>query len=195
MSTAYPPSTGEYEQLLAAATRLFAELGYDQTETEMVAGAAGLPASSITKEFGGKRELYLEVFRRVHASELALVREFQEAGFDRDRYHEFLDLYFDYLLEHPENAALMVQRWMNDAADLREIEKTFVMPQAGRMRAATKDVFRPEVDGELMAWTVAWAVQIFVLNGIPGHEDAKDPEDTARFRRHLHHLADMYLKP
>ena len=62
MSTAYPPSR---ERLLAAATRSFAEPGYEQTETELLAGAAGLPVESITEE-EARDPADRDRFRRLH---------------------------------------------------------------------------------------------------------------------------------
>ncbi|WP_157963910.1 TetR/AcrR family transcriptional regulator [Actinocorallia populi] len=182
------------DRLLAVATKLFAELGYDQTSKELIADAAGLPASFITEEFGGKRQLYLEVFRQVSAAELALVRRFADGGITRGRYHDFLDDYLDYLQENPEHAALMLQRWLNDAADIREIEQAYVTPQAVEIRMRTAALFREGMDVEMMTWSSAWAAQVFTLTGLPGHGEGEAPRDLERFRRYLHTLADLYLK-
>jgi AcrR family transcriptional regulator len=189
------PEPSPRERLLAVAKRLFAELGYDQTSTELIAGAAGLPVSAITEEFGGKRPLYLEVFRQVSAAELALIRKFGEGGVDRKRYHEFLDDYLDYLYDHPEHAALMLQRWLNDAADVREVERSFVTPQAQEINEMTLSLFREDLDAEMMAWSSAWAAQVFtLLGGLPGHGEEDRAKDLQRFRRYFHSLADLFLK-
>lgn len=182
------------ERLLAVATKLFAELGYDQTTTELISDASGLPASAVAEEFGGRRQLYLEVFRRVSAAELALVQRFGEGGVSKERYHEFLDDYLDYLQDNPEHAALMIQRWLNDAADIREIEQSYVTPQALEIRALTSALFREDLDVEMMAWSSAWAAQIFTVAGFPGHEEEQRNQDFRRFRRYYHSLADLFLK-
>jgi len=189
------PEPSPRERLLAVAKRLFAELGYDQTSTELIADAAGLPVSAITAEFGGKRPLYLEVFRQVNAAELSLVRRLGEKGISRERYHEFLDDYLDYLRDHPEHAALMLQRWLNDAADIREVERSFVLPQAREINEMTMGLFREGLDAEMMAWSSAWAAQVFTLiGGLPGHDEEEKARDFQRFRRHFHSLADLFLK-
>ncbi len=181
------------DRLLRAATVLFAELGYDQTTSELIADAAGLPASLITKEFGGRRQLYLEVFQQVQEHLDRLTAQLPEQEPSGETYHRFIDRYLDYLQEHPEHAALWLQRWLNDAADLHEIEKSYVIPQAGKVDFFLRGLLKEELDVELVNWTVAWACQIFTFSGIPGH-GGMTSEDLARFRRHLHALADLMLK-
>ncbi len=62
MSTAYPLPR---ERLPAAATRSFAEPGYEQTETELLAGSAGLSVESITE--GERDPADRDRFRRLHS--------------------------------------------------------------------------------------------------------------------------------
>jgi AcrR family transcriptional regulator len=51
------------EQLLAAATELFAERGYDRTTTRDLAERAGVDAALIARYFGTKAGLYLAALR------------------------------------------------------------------------------------------------------------------------------------
>lgn len=51
------------EKLLAAATELFAERGFDRTTTRDLAEHAGVDATLIARYFGGKVGLYLEALK------------------------------------------------------------------------------------------------------------------------------------
>jgi AcrR family transcriptional regulator len=55
------------EQILAAARRLFEELGYDSVSMSDVAAAAEVTRGLVHHYFGSKRELYLETVRSVLA--------------------------------------------------------------------------------------------------------------------------------
>ncbi len=182
------------EKLLRAARPLFAELGYDQTPSELITDAAGLPASAIAEEFGGRRQLYLAVYQRVQEAELDLLEKLPPGKVDVGSYHRFVDRYLDLLLESPDHAALWAQRWLNDAADLREVEKVYIMPQLEAVEEITAELFREDLDVVLMNWTLGWAIQVFSLIGIPGHPERRDEEDIARFRRHLHTLLDLVIR-
>lgn len=61
------------DQLLDAAERLFAEKGLDATSVREITSAAGANVASVNYYFGGKENLYQEVFRR----RLAAVREYR----------------------------------------------------------------------------------------------------------------------
>jgi len=189
------PDVSVRDSLLSAGKRLFAELGYDQTTNEMIAEIARVPVESIAREFGDRRHLYLEVFRQAQAEDGALLERFAGMGSDRASYHRFLDAYLDHLYEHPENAALTVQRWMNDATDFHDVEADYVLPQVEAVGKILDGLFRDEVDSELLIWTLAWTSHLFVLAGIPRHDGSRNPADQVRFRRHLHVLTDLCLKP
>lgn len=53
------------EQILAAAVRLFGERSYDEVSTTDLAQAAGVARGLLNHYFGTKRDLYLEVVRRM----------------------------------------------------------------------------------------------------------------------------------
>lgn len=66
------------EALLRAATRLFAEVGFDGTTVEQIAAASGVNKAMINYHFGGKDGLYTSILRESFtrlASEVALLRE------------------------------------------------------------------------------------------------------------------------
>ena len=53
------------EEILEAATRLFAELGYDQTDTQRLADDLGVGKGTLYRYFPSKRELFLAAADRV----------------------------------------------------------------------------------------------------------------------------------
>ncbi len=73
------------DRLLEAAERLFAEKGYDGTSLREITSAAGCNIASVNYHFGGKENLYLQVFQRrlAHLRDLRigrLARVLEEAG-------------------------------------------------------------------------------------------------------------------
>src|SRR6201995_6092610 len=53
------------ERLLAEATRLFAERGYDRTSVQEIVEAAGVTKGALYHYFGSKEDLLQEVYARV----------------------------------------------------------------------------------------------------------------------------------
>ncbi|MFJ2114326.1 MULTISPECIES: TetR/AcrR family transcriptional regulator [unclassified Streptomyces] len=68
------------QRLLAAATRLFAERGYDRTSVQEIVEAAGVTKGALYHYFGSKEDLLQEVYARV----LRLQQERLDAFADAD---------------------------------------------------------------------------------------------------------------
>jgi AcrR family transcriptional regulator len=64
-----PPADASRERIIAAATSLFAEHGYDGTSTRRIAAEAGLNMATVAYHVGGKPDLYREVMLRAHLAE------------------------------------------------------------------------------------------------------------------------------
>ncbi len=78
-------TTETRQRLLDAAERLFAVDGYEATPVRDITAAAGCNVAAVNYHFGGKEELYLEVFRRLLAELRGrriqrIRREVEEAG-------------------------------------------------------------------------------------------------------------------
>ncbi|MCD0449632.1 TetR/AcrR family transcriptional regulator [Actinocorallia sp. API 0066] len=183
MATARAPR----EALLETAARLFADLGYDQTTSALIAVSAGVPVKTITEEFGGRRGLYRAVYQRLQEWEFELVETYFREGMTLEELHRFADIHLDLLDEKPHVAALRVQRWMHDAVDT-EIEGDFVRPQADRVIAALTPLCREGVDPTLAMWMLSWMAQLHTLGGIPGERPGP------RFRRHAHAMIDTLMR-
>jgi len=68
------------ERILASATRLFAEKGYEGASMPAIAKASGITAGAIYKHFEGKGELLLEVVRRSFLSNPLFAHGFERGS-------------------------------------------------------------------------------------------------------------------
>ncbi|WNM43139.1 TetR/AcrR family transcriptional regulator [Micromonospora halotolerans] len=109
------------ELVLAAATALFAEHGFDAVGLRDVAAAAGVDVATVAHHTGTKAELYDACFARVFAAE----REVLEVAGERARQalaagradalrtlHDLVDVFVDFLEDRPETTALWLRRWL-----------------------------------------------------------------------------------
>jgi TetR/AcrR family transcriptional regulator, regulator of cefoperazone and chloramphenicol sensitivity len=196
------------ERVLAAATRLFAERGFDGTTTREIGRASGLNIATVAYHLGAKADLYREVMRRAYQEELAAltgaVSEFEAAAIDPDSglaaARRLVRRYLDFCLARPEVPALWMRRWLADAAEIGEPEAEYAWPLAVLVRAAFRDkahLFAHGVDTEMALWTVAWSVHAFCVGGIPEADGKRhggaDLAIVERYRAHLDALVTSLL--
>jgi AcrR family transcriptional regulator len=74
-----PTEKGAHDRLVERAEELFCARGFNETSVRDIAAAAGCNVAAINYYFGGKDNLYVEVWRR----RLTQVREVRLAGIDR----------------------------------------------------------------------------------------------------------------
>lgn len=188
------------ERIVAIATRLFSELGYDSTGADLIAEAAGVDGRTLAELSGGKAELYRTVMRRAFQAEDGLL-ETVLAAFTSDRAgaHTVTDIYLDFYLENPQIVALWMHRWMGDAADVAELEQDYVDPQADSVATAIRGITPPDVNVDLLFRTIVWCVFGFLSGGLPGRQNRAgyepEPDEVAEFRVYLHALIDRMLAP
>ncbi|MFC8720305.1 TetR/AcrR family transcriptional regulator [Kitasatospora sp. NPDC057198] len=185
-----PPNQAELsrERIVAAATALFAEHGYDGTTTRTIAAAAGLNVATVAYHVGGKADLYREVMRRAHEAERAAVAAALEAFGARAAADPagaavaFADRYLDFCLERPDVPALWMRRWLADAAEFAGLEEQYTRPLLESVRDALAAALPgvPPERAELAVWTVLWTVHGFCRSMIR--------DRVPRFREHLHGL-------
>jgi AcrR family transcriptional regulator len=187
---------GDGVDVVGIARRLFAELGYDQTTSAMIARAAGVTTSDLVEEFGGKRGLYEQVLRRILAhsqGDLKSILE-EEGTSSSDKFHKVLDRLLDYICDNPEDVAIWKQRQMGDTADIDGIEEEYTDPVVGPIVDLGRRVFREDVDVELLVWTTIWSTESFFFSrfrtGI--QEGVSGSAEVARFRRHIHALIEPF---
>jgi AcrR family transcriptional regulator len=186
------------ERIIAAATRLFAELGYDGTSTRMIAEAAGLNIATVAYHAGGKRDLYLAVMERAHQVERAALED-ATAGLAAGPagLHGLVDRYLDFCLDHPEIPALWMHRWLSDAADMTDLENRYVKPLIIQVCETVQRVVDTDADVEYAVMTVIWSTHGFCRGGVLDDDGRRtgpgNPKEVQRFRTHLHRLTTRLL--
>ncbi|WP_106400946.1 TetR/AcrR family transcriptional regulator [Actinocorallia populi] len=186
------------ERVLETAIRLFAELGYDATSLDMIAGAVGSDVSRSALLKDGKPGLYRAAFE--HFYELDRQRfEAAAQGISHgvEGLHLLADTFLDFSLAHPEIGALWGHRVLKDAIDF-DFPERFTPPLEVMMTSRTWEGVHPDTDLQFLAWTVIWMVLGFTHTGLP-HEDgrrryADDPSALHRFRTQLHRTIDARVR-
>ncbi|MFD8011204.1 TetR/AcrR family transcriptional regulator [Streptomyces sp. NPDC058955] len=194
------------ERILAAATRLFAERGYDATSTRAIGEAVGLNIATVAYHVGAKPELYRSVMRRAHLAQReavgAALRRLDACGPTPEETRAgllaFVDAYLAFCLDHPEVPALWMRRWLAEGTELAEIETEFAGPLVAEVAAAVRAVLDRAglgagADVELLVFTVVWTAHSFAQAGVIDAAGRRlGPRDLPtldRFRRHLHAVA------
>ncbi|MDL4820620.1 TetR/AcrR family transcriptional regulator [Actinomadura opuntiae] len=202
--------TDDLDRIIDAATRLFAELGFDGTSPRLIADAAGVDAGTVTRLTGGKTDLYREVMRRATDAEKRAVAG-AAGGFTptRQGVERLLDEYLDFYAAHPEYLGLWLHRRTGDAADTADLEEQYVRPRLGSIVKALREAVSDDIDLDLTIWTIPWVISGFLSQRALGTrsgeaaEAAKDdsdgpyrkisPAELERFRTHLHTLLERML--
>ncbi|MEV0585059.1 TetR/AcrR family transcriptional regulator [Nonomuraea sp. NPDC050310] len=185
------------ERIIAVATRLFAELGYDESTLSLIAGAANVQPADIVALFGGKQGLYQAVMRRVDAVERDALRT-ALAGFSpsAESSKRLADAYLDLMASNPHIPLLWMHRWMGDASDSPEMEEGYTRPLVDDIVAEIEPLMPPGVDARYFVWTIVWCVFGFLTGGVldrPRVDREVRPAELARFRAHLHQMMDRML--
>ncbi|WP_168221120.1 TetR/AcrR family transcriptional regulator [Actinomadura sp. WMMA1423] len=188
------------DRVFEAGTRLFAALGYDETNLRLIADAAGVPAARITDLVGSKRELYVDIMQRAYEDEYATLREAVDTtGSARVALHQILDAYIDYHVSHPLIHAVWMHRWEADALDLPDLEDRYQRPLLRMCTRRIRDAVPPDVDPYFVLSPMVWCVYGFISSGVfargHGRVDATDPAALAWFRSCMHLLMDRLTTP
>ncbi|MDX6741275.1 helix-turn-helix domain-containing protein [Actinocorallia sp. A-T 12471] len=190
-------------RILDAATRLFAERGFDGASTRLIAEAAGLNIATVNYHVGGKRDLYFAVMTGAAEAERAALEAALDSCAEPGRLtgpadvHLVVDRYLDFCVARPEIPALWMHRWLSDADDVAVFEAAHVNPLVSRLIELTRPVAAPGADVEYALWSVIWTVHGFARGGVPDASGRRrrtdDPEALQRFRAALHRLVSGLL--
>lgn len=197
-------------RILAAATRAFAERGYDGVSIRDLAREVGLTVATVQHHVGRKADLYVAVFAALQRREAAVFDRVlaplpDDALRDPDRVgpalQQVLDHYLDVLVADPAAAALWVRAWL-DAPEYAptDLWGRFAWPQYATLvsvldTARAAGTVRP-VDPMFVLRTVVWVVHGHLTGGPPGDDslgDPREPARLARFRADLHDLVEGLL--
>jgi len=196
-------SEDQVEAILAAATPLFAEHGYDAVTTRQLAAAVGLNIATVHHHVGTKPELYARVIERLYRQEIAVVEAFlrdTEAASPRDS-ADFRDLIFalldrllDLMLSEPDRARLYVRRWLapEDAANaIADAHARYFQETLARVmeRAPVAAAEMGKVDLPFLLRSFDWLVLGYFTTGVNADEawrgDPFEPANVTRFKLHL----------
>lgn len=118
-----------FEALVAAASDVFAERGFDATQTPDIAAAAGVSTGTFYNYFSDKLEIYLEVARRelgdaYHRTLGQLTPErFADKG-NRAVIAETLAILFDHVTTHPASHRVFIEMSLRDP-DVAALKQAF----------------------------------------------------------------------
>lgn len=103
-------SAGRREQILEAATGLFAASGYHEVDTQSLAEALGVGKGTLYRQFPSKRELFLAAVDRVMLKLRAHVDEAVDAEADPlGKIGAAIRSFLDFFAQHPAFVELLVQ--------------------------------------------------------------------------------------
>lgn len=98
------------EEILDAAARLFAERGYSETDTQVLADELGVGKGTIYRYFKSKRDLFLAAADRVMRQLREHMRQSRDAVADPvERVRVAIRAFLEYCGRHPEFVELLMQ--------------------------------------------------------------------------------------
>ncbi len=118
-----------YESLLAAAGSVFADRGYDPTQTPDIAAAAGVSVGTFYRYFSDKREVFIEILRAELSSSYKqvmaeLIPENLLGDNRRATIEATMKVLFDSLLRHPKMQRVFVEMSLRDE-QVAELNRKF----------------------------------------------------------------------
>jgi AcrR family transcriptional regulator len=183
------------EVVLAAATTLFAERGFDAVGLREVAAAAGVDVATVAHHTGTKAALYEACFARVFAVERQVLTEAAErarvaldAGPDaaRQGLHDLVDVFVDFLQDHPETTALWLRRWLEPQRHA-ELDQRYAEPLyrlvAELLTAAAAAGALAEPTPHITVRSLVWATHGHVVALAAGAPAARERRE---FRAFVH---------
>lgn len=205
-----PDDVHSRERILAAATSLFAERGYDATSTRAIADAVGLNIATVAYHVGSKPQLYRQVMHRAHEAQRAVVLDALKhlksaAPTPADTVAgllDFVDAYLAFCLEHREVPALWMRRWLSEGTDLIEFESDLAGPLIADVVDAVRTALAhaqigDDVDVEMLVFTIVWTAHSFGQAGIIDAGGGRVPPGEGatldRFRAHLHTVVERMI--
>jgi AcrR family transcriptional regulator len=142
------------EQLLDAATQVFAERGYEGARVEQIADAAQVSPGLLYRHFEGKQELYAEILQLANRELMQHLA--QAAAPDRptpERVREGLDAFFMFVEDHRHLWQMLMKDVLEpEIAEIREQVTTRSVMAVAALAAQDYDADSPrEVELEMAA--------------------------------------------
>jgi AcrR family transcriptional regulator len=146
-------------QLLTHAKQLFVTLGYQNTTTEKIAGAAGVSEPVLYRHFESKKALFLEVLQEIRQA--TLERSQSEAAGLVDplaKLHAIMDRYLGSTREHALEFRIMHRTLMEtEDAEIVSLLRAFYLDSERLLSGIITEgqqtgVFRRSLDPRVGAW-------------------------------------------
>lgn len=154
------------ESLMAAATELFAGLGYEGATVEAIAARAHVNKTMINYHFAGKHGLYTEILRREFSWALEQLAELEREPLRADaKLARFVAIFGELHQRRPSLSSMMLREAMSggrglDASVLPDMKRIFGAVQAIVSQGVAEGIFR-DVDPLFMHHTVIGCLAFF----------------------------------
>jgi AcrR family transcriptional regulator len=192
-------SRRSYLALIEAAMELFGSHGYDAIGTPEIAQRAGVSVGTFYRYFDDKKQVYLEVSRRVmHAAYVQTIEGLTPLRFvDRARHETIADtvaILFDHVLRRPELSRSFTEMALRDH-DVAELNRAFEQVSVQRLSVLISAIVSRTVvpDPEATAW-VLYGSAMQCAYSIAGHFGSP-PIDADRAKAALTSLIERTLFP
>lgn len=114
------------EEIASAATRLFAERGYDGVSVRDICAELSVNCSIVSYYFGGKKGLYLEVLRREFKAYRQALSEAMAGGDSpKDKLSVFINVLGRMRHEYPHFSAIMVRESSSPSPEFIQAAKEY----------------------------------------------------------------------
>jgi AcrR family transcriptional regulator len=155
-------------RILAAALRLFARHGYEQTSVRQIAQEAGIAQGLLYNYFSGKEQLLLAIFEQSIADVLESFAQAEAAGPADQRVERLIRASFAILRRNREFWALSyhVRMQVGVIAGLAERVEAWTSSIRGRLQRYLHEagVAQPEVEAVILFALIDGIAQHYVLN-------------------------------
>ncbi|HUR76094.1 MAG TPA: helix-turn-helix domain-containing protein [Sporichthya sp.] len=127
-----PKAATRADEILDAATELFAERGYAEVSIDDIGAAVGIAGPSVYNHFPSKHDILLQAMARGHAQVRAAMTAARTEGRDAaDVLRRLSDSYVDQTLDHPALTGAMITELVHLNAeargqDLRAVQRAYV---------------------------------------------------------------------
>ncbi|MGW0433111.1 TetR/AcrR family transcriptional regulator [Micromonospora sp. NPDC003197] len=186
------------ELIVETASVLFARRGFDAVGMREIAAACGVDVATVHHHVGTKAALYERCFERVFTAEsealaatVAAARGALAAGPEAvlAALHEVVDVFVDFLEDHPETTGLWLRRWQEPDRHT-ELDERYSAPlyRAVEQMLTEADAagFLNEPQPHLAVRSLVWSVHAHVVGLLAG-------ADSARRRREFRAFAHRWL--
>lgn len=141
------------DQILEAATRLFAAQGLAGTSLQEVADAVGVRKPSLLYHFDSKDTLHRAVLDGLLARWNEALPQLLRAAAREDRFDAILDAAIGFFSEDPDRARLLLREALDRPAEMRALLAEYVSPWMGMIAETLRKgqeagVIRADVDPE-----------------------------------------------